>query len=283
MIATPAERADAHRLDIGSSGYVDWPSILAGTVLAVALSFVLLTFGSAIGLSLVSFEPREGASLLWLAIASGLWFLWVAITSFAAGGYLAGRLRRPAPGAAIDEIEVRDASHGLLVWATATFLGAVLAASGISGVIGAAGRATGTIAETASQAVEGDVGQIGARLMRTTDGGDAAVSGDRAAALIADSLGSGSLAAEDRDYLAGVIARQTGQTEDEAASQVDAAFARAQELYDNAIDAAEKARKAATIGAFLIAATLLGSAAAAAAAAAAGGDHRDRNLPFGKW
>ena len=104
--------------------YVDWPAIFAGTALAVALSFVLLTFGSAIGLSVASFEPGEGASLLWLGIASGIWFIWVAITSFAAGGYLAGRLRRPVPGTSIDEIETRDGAHGVLVWATAALVGA---------------------------------------------------------------------------------------------------------------------------------------------------------------
>ena len=82
----------------GVAGYVDWPAIFAGTALAVALSFVLLTFGSAIGLSVASFEPGEGVSLRWLAIASGLWFLWVAITGFGAGGYLAGRLQPAGAG-----------------------------------------------------------------------------------------------------------------------------------------------------------------------------------------
>ena len=141
---TDFQRTDA----LASSGYVDWAAILAGTVVALAVSVVLFTFGSAIGLSMVSFEPRDGASLFWLAIVSGLWFIWVAVTSFGAGGYMAGRLRRPAPGASVDEIEVRDGSHGLLVWATGALLGAILAASGVTGAIGAAGRATGTVAQT---------------------------------------------------------------------------------------------------------------------------------------
>lgn len=151
--------------------YVDWPAILAGTVVAIALSFVLLTFGSAIGFSVTSFEPREGASLFWLSVVSGLWFIWVAITSFGAGGYLAGRLRRPVAGASLDEVEVRDGAHGLLVWATGAIVGAMLAASGIGGVIGAAGAAAGTVAQTASQAVGGDLDVISQRLMRTATGG----------------------------------------------------------------------------------------------------------------
>ena len=122
-------------------GYVDWPAIFAGTALAVALSFVLLTFGSAIGLSVASFEPGEGVSLRWLAHrlrASGS-SGWRSPAS-RAGGYLAGRLRRPVPGTSVDEVEVRDGAHGLVVWAVGALLGAVLAASGVTGVVGAAGR-----------------------------------------------------------------------------------------------------------------------------------------------
>ena len=262
---------------VTAAGYVDWPAILAGTVLAVALSFVLLTFGSAIGLSVVSFEAREGASMFWLAVVSGLWFIWVAITSFGAGGYLAGRLRRPAAGASVDEVEVRDGAHGLLVWATGTLLGAVLAAAGITGVLGTTGRATGTVAETAAQAVDGDLDHIGARLMRGASADEAGL-GAAATSLFARSLADGELGPEDRGYLAELVASRTGQTPEEAGAQVDAAFAEARQLYDQAIDVAEQARVAAAIAAFLIAATLLVSGAAAYQAAAAGGDHRDRNL-----
>lgn len=163
-----------------ATSYVDWPAILAGTVLAMALSFVLLTFGSAIGFSVTSFEPHEGASLFWLSVASGLWFIWVAITSFGAGGYIAGRLRRPVAGASLDEVEVRDGAHGLLVWATGAIVGAMLAASGISGAIGAATSTAGTAAQTAAQAVGGDLDVISQRLMRSATGGDPAIESRRA-------------------------------------------------------------------------------------------------------
>lgn len=267
------------------AGYVDWPAILAGTVVAVAISVVLLTFGSAIGLSVVSFEPREGASLFWLAVASGLWFLWVAVTAFGAGGYIAGRMRRPVPGSSPDEVDVRDGTHGLVVWATGVLLGALLAVSGVTGAIGAAGRTAGTVAEAASTAVGGDLDYIGERLMRGTGGAAAAADeaplGAEATSLFTRSLASGSLSAADRDYLAGIVASRTGETPEAAAAQVDAAFAEAQQLYDAAIETAETARVGAAIAAFLIAATLLASGAAAYTLASTGGDHRDRNLPFG--
>jgi hypothetical protein len=266
---------------LAPSSYVDWAAIIAGAVLAIAISVVLFAFGSALGLSMVSFEPREGASLFWLAIVSGLWFIWVAVTSFGAGGYLAGRLRRPAPGASVDEIEVRDGSHGLLVWATGALVGAILAASGVTGAIGAAARATGTVAQTAAEAVGGDLDVIGERLVRGTGLADPELRAE-AAELIRRGLADGELAAEDRDYLAGLVAERTGQTPEEAAAAVDTAFAEAKQLYDAAVEKAEQARVATAIAGFLIAATLLVSAATAYTAATMGGDHRDRGVRFGR-
>jgi hypothetical protein len=279
---TPSRPDVAVAARSGEAGYVDWPAIFAGTALAVALSFVLLSFGSAIGLSIASFEPGQGASLLWLGIASGIWFLWVAITSFGAGGYLAGRLRRPVAGAGIDEVETRDGAHGVLVWATGALVGAVLAASGVTGVVGAAGSAAGTAADAASKAVGGEVDYLGNRLLRSDDGTDPASDQTRqqVISLLQRSLTDGKLSDDDHAYLAAVVARRTGQTPEEASATVDSALAEAKKAYDDALDAAEKARVAAAIAAFVVAAALMASAATAYFAATTGGDHRDRNLPF---
>lgn len=73
--------------------YVDWSAVVAGGVLASAISLVLLAFGTAIGLSMTSPCENERASGPVFAIALGLWLLWVIVSSFLAGGYLAGRLR----------------------------------------------------------------------------------------------------------------------------------------------------------------------------------------------
>ena len=66
LTAAEAYRAETLAARSADASYVDWPAIFAGTALAVALSFVLLTFGSAIGLSVASFEPGEGVSLRWI-------------------------------------------------------------------------------------------------------------------------------------------------------------------------------------------------------------------------
>lgn len=263
---------------------VDWPAIFAGSVLAVALSFVLLTFGSAIGLSAASFQPGEGVSLFWLGIASGLYFIWVAIMSFAAGGYLAGRLRRPVPLTTPDEAETRDGAHGLLVWATSALVGAVLATSGVTGVIGAAGKVAGTAAETAASAIGGDMDYLGSRLMQTgsaavqnAGGADAA---KEVSTILQRSLATGELAPEDKEYLTAIVARQTGQTPEAAGAAIDKTVADIHTAYDKALDAADQARRAAGIAAFVIAATLMAGAATGYFAGTAGGDHRDRNVPF---
>src|SRR5262245_66189492 len=44
------------------ASYVEWGPVLAGAFLAAAISFVLLTFGTAIGLSVTSPWPNAGVS-----------------------------------------------------------------------------------------------------------------------------------------------------------------------------------------------------------------------------
>jgi hypothetical protein len=276
-INTPeAVRTQSVALSASDASYVDWPAIFAGSALAVALSFVLLTFGSAIGLSVASFEPGEGVSLRWMAIASGIWFLWVAISSFAAGGYLAGRMRRHVEAVRSDESEVRDGANGVVVWAVSLIVAAMLAASGVSGVVGAAGSAVGGAAQAATEAVGGDIDYLGSRLMQGEGG-------ENAAAVLARNLGDGEVSAADRDYLVSLVAERTGVTPEEAAASVDQAIEEARAFYASALETAEQARVAAAIAAFLIAATLMASAAAAYYAAAAGGDHRDNSVPFGTF
>lgn len=154
---TPGETSGPHTAD---GSYLDWPAILAGGVLAVAVSFLLLSFGASLGLSLTSPYRGEGVSAAWLAIAAGIWFAWVMVTGFGAGGYLAGRMRRRAGDATASEVEVRDGAHGLIVWASGVLVSTALAAAGVGGLLtagtSAIGSAAGTATEAASEAVSSD-------------------------------------------------------------------------------------------------------------------------------
>lgn len=149
----PAEMS-AHSVTEGS--YVDWAAILAGSIFALAVSFLLIEFGASLGLSITSPYRGEGMSASWLAIAAGIWFAWVMVTGFGAGGYLVGRMRRRAGDATADEVEVRDGTHGLMVWATGALAGTVLAAMGVGGLVSAGTSAVGSVSEITAEAFPTD-------------------------------------------------------------------------------------------------------------------------------
>jgi hypothetical protein len=256
--------------------HIDWGAVIGGAIFAAAISLVLLTFGSAIGLSITSPYHGSGVSLVGFAIGAALWFIWVEVSSFLAGGYLAGRMRRRAFDATPHESDVRDGTHGLLVWGLGTLLGAFLAIAGVSGVA----SAVGSVAATATDNAQSPTMQIMAARLFRSDKPDARPPNPQvtanAAMLIADSIGSRQMNSDDRTYLSNEIARDTGITPEQAQQRVDAAVS-------DARAAAEKARKAALILGFLTAATLLVSAAGAFFAAGLGGKHRDEGTEFLEW
>ena len=209
---------------------VDWAAIIAGGVLAVAISFILLTFGSAIGLSLTSPYEGQGRSLAFLGAASGLWVVWVQVSSFIAGAYLAGRLRSRLPDATPHEVEVRDGSHGLLVWAVGVLVGGLLAASVATGVASTAASAV----SSATQALGSGAMQLAQNanpmaysvdtLFRSSNPQAAENAGNTAAEaghILAHSAAQGSISAEDKTYLAQLIASRTGVTQPEAEQRID--------------------------------------------------------------
>ena len=106
--------------------FVDWGAVIAGAVMAAALSFVFLTFGTAIGLSTVSPWPNSGVSAKTATSLAVFWTLAQQIGAFMIGGYIAGRLRARWAEANEDETEFRDGLHGALVWALGITIGAML-------------------------------------------------------------------------------------------------------------------------------------------------------------
>lgn len=109
-----------------SPSYVEWSSVIAGTVLALAISLIFVQFGGMLGLQV--FEPHQsGEATRWMVITVAVWLFWVQLISSLAGGYAAGRLRGTLD-LTESESEVRDGAHGLLVWALGTVI-AVVAAS----------------------------------------------------------------------------------------------------------------------------------------------------------
>ncbi len=282
-------------------GYLDWGAVLAGAVAAAALSFLLLTFGATIGLTLTSPWPYEGVSVSRVAIAIGIWAIMVQVASFAAGGYLAGRMRAGWDGTP-DERQFRDGAHGFMVWATGVMFGAVLLAI--------AGAATAfTAAHSASTVAAGAAGGAAAKgtealarspadyavdlLLRPVPGAPAAQPGmggntapqtgdanlrSETTRIFRTAIDSRALTQRDRDYLVQVVASRSGLPEAEAQKRVDEAVKEAQNLEVKAREAADKARKTAVITGFMAAVSLLIGLAAACAGASLGGRHRDESL-----
>ena len=277
------------------TSYVEWGAILAGGVMAAGLSFILLSFGAGVGLSLTSPWSTSGASSKTVTSLAVFWTLAQQIGSFLIGGYIAGRMRARWAEANPDEVEFRDGLHGGLVWAVGVVIGATLLLS-----------TAGSIARTGTEVVGKAVSAAAANsdplqyqidtLLRpglrvVTPGSPAPVptaaplspatpaTADLRSELLrlwAKGVAAGSLAANDRIYLASVVAQRTGLTQQDAERRVDDAFAEASRL---AKEATEKARRAAVLAGLVTAASLLLSLAGAWWAGICGGHHRDNAIP----
>jgi len=294
IIATaPAAGAQEHH------SYLDWAAIIGGIVLASAISLLLLAFGSAIGLSFVNFRTFSGVSPVWVAIAAASWLLWVEISSFMAGGYLAGRMRRRFHDASEHESDVRDGAHGLLVWAGALVIGAIIAVGGVGSAVSAIGNAAGTATTAASNIAQGAaanpvaanaVGALDPRayftdqLFRLPAGaappaGTAVDARGEAGRILAASVTTG-VSADDKTYLGQLVAQATGLPADQANARVDQVLKAVDDAKAKAADAAEAARKTTVLAAFLTAASLFVSAVGAYWSAMKGGRHRDEGTVF---
>jgi hypothetical protein len=125
--------------------YLEWGPVIAGALGAAAISLVLFTFGSALGLSVVSPYPYAGLSLTTFLVLTALFAALVQVGSFAAGGYLAGRMRTPWLNGVEAERHFRDGSHGFAVWAVGILIGACIAVSGAGSALKTAVQTTATL------------------------------------------------------------------------------------------------------------------------------------------
>ena len=285
------------------TSFVEWGAVLAGAVLAAAITFVLLAFGAAIGLSATSPWPNSGASTKVIASLAVFWAMALQIGAFMAGGYVAGRMRSRWHETG-HEAEFRDGLHGGLVWAVGVVLGAAL-------FLSAAGTAAKTGAEVAGSAVasaastSGPMDAILDTMVRPTTVAQAGtpnspgtagsatstsaaaspatttararpVGGDETRAemsrMLSNSVVKDSLSAPDRAYLAQLVSQRAGIPQQEAERRVNEAINAARE-------SADKARRAAVLTGFVTAASLILSLGAAWWASLRGGHHRDHSIP----
>ena len=259
---------------------MDWSATIGGALVATVVSLILISFGSAIGLSFSATDTGSELSLKWVAIAVGLWLLWTAVVSAAAGGYFAGRMRKPAGDTTPEEVDTRDGAHGIAVWALAALLSAALAAAGVGGAFSAVASSAAAASDNITAALSDSADYVAGVALRTPNGMVAEDARSGIAAILVRSLDEGEVSEQDRQYLAQVVANRTGIPVEEARARIDAAVTEAGRVRTKAVEAARTARTFAIIAAFMLAASLLVSGVAAYLAAVAGGNHRDRHLPF---
>jgi hypothetical protein len=259
------------------TSFLQWTPVIAGALVASALSLVLIAFGSAIGLSIVSSSPTWRDASPALALLSGLYLLLTALAAFGLGGYVAGRLReRWLPGAHTDVVEFRDGTHGVVAWALAVvFIGLVVAAS-------AAAIASKAAMPSASPAATAGEPLIAYELDRLFRGDRRPIEADitysraEAGRILLAATGRQGITPDDRAYLMRLIEARTGIAQPEAERRVDDAI-------KGATTAVQKARRSAVILGFATAASLLAGAAATWYAACVGGRHRDGVPPALTW
>lgn len=258
-----------------AASFLQWTPIIAGALVTSAVSLILIAFGSAIGFGIVSSSPTWRDTSALLTLVSGLYLLLAALASFGAGGYVTGRLReRWDASAHHDLIEFRDGTHGLVAWALAVVIIALVLAF----------SAASLPSKTAQTTTAPEAGATGESLIayeldqlfrgdRRPFESEIAYNRAEAARILLKAAGRNGITPDDRAYLVQLVAARTG--------------ADAERRVNNAITAAStaihKARRSAVILGFSTAVALLAGAVAAWYAACGGGRERDSAVPRPAW
>jgi hypothetical protein len=287
--------------DEASASGVSWAAIIAGAVVASALSFALLALGAGLGLVSVSPWSSHNMSVATFGALAAAWFIAVQLFSSGVGGYLAGRLRTRWVNVHTDEVFFRDTAHGLLVWAVGAVITALLLTSAASSLASGAAHAGAAAAQGAGgSAMAGPAGQMaGLAMARANDPNayftDMLLRADHPAAqaddaawraemgrILARGVASGDMSAPDKTYMAQQVASRTGLSQPDAEKRVSDvvdqaknAAAQAVETAKQAADAARKTGIYVSLWAFI---SLLVGAFSASYMATLGGRIRD-DLP----
>ena len=257
-----------------------WRAVFAGALVAVAVTFFLLSLGSGVGLSLISI-PQATANTAKNALTLGaIYFFAAQAFGLVVGGYLAGRLMGPVLESDDEEL-FHSTTHGLVVWAVSVVATVTMVAiSGLvvtnsafnAGALFGAANAQTSYAEGLMPAANGywvdTLFRPGSSANATAT--PALDNGARAQAsrlLTVGLVPNGQLSAPDRDELVRLVVQSTGVDMAEAMRRVDDAQAR---IHQRAVDAAEAARKVTKYVSLWVAASLIFGALVASGAAVSG-------------
>lgn len=295
-----------------------WGAIIAGAAAAAALSLILMFLGVGLGLSSVSPWSNEGISTADFSRSTIVWLALTQLLASGLGGYLAGRLRAKWIDTKTDEVYFRDTAHGFLAWAVATLVTAALLTSVTGAVLGRGAQVGAAVVSGAASSATLAVGGMAASGAMDADSGpwayfvDVLFRGDGATAAISPAVAgsptvtaipaqeswhmagkdsseiarifmnfsrTGPLPPEDTRYVAQLVSRHTGMSQQDAEKRVTEVYARAQAQLDNteiaAKEMADKARKATAYAALWMFLALLIGAFVGSVSAIFGGRQRD--------
>jgi hypothetical protein len=252
---------------------VSWGAVLAGAAAAAAFSLILLVLGSGLGLTALSPWGDRSGSAAKFGFAAIVWVMVTQIMASGLGGYLAGRLRARYVRAQADETYFRDTAHGFVAWAIATLFAAGVLASALSGL-------GSTVARATSEAAGGPSAYLMDSLLRRDleasarnpmAGGFLLTPETRAeiGRIYVQALTTPAMSEPDLKYVSGLVSASTGSSAADAERRV-------QQVFTQAKEAADKARKALIHATLWLFVSLLAGAFAASWFAVIGGRERDR-------
>jgi hypothetical protein len=247
---------------------VSWAAVSGGAFVTAALLLSLSALGAGMGLSSLSPWSNSGVSSSSVGVGALLWLAIVEIVACAIGGYVAGRLRTKWVDVHSDEVYFRDTAHGFLVWAVAFVILAAFLASAGTVLAGGENRSANA---GRSETLVADANRYFVDSLFRSDQ-SSSVPDERLRSeigvIFARALRQRELTAEDRNYIADMVAAKTGLARPEAEKRVADVFGRDQQAVDNA-------RKAVAHSLYWMFVALLLGAFAASLAATLGGRRRD--------
>jgi hypothetical protein len=287
--ATSTDAVATSKSGTTSKSAASWAAIIAGAVVAVAASLILLGLGSGLGFAAVSPWPDRGVSAATFTVTTAIWLIVTQWISAGLGGYLAGRLRTRWTGTHSHEVFFRDTAHGLVTWAVATIVAAALVGASMFSLAGAgvhiasaavSASAEGSSAMGTAPGASAFAASYGTdKLFRSAADGAPSLQDMRVEAghIMANAISASGVPDADRKYLTNLIVAKTGLSQAEAQARVDEWVSMGMEAETKAKATADAARKAASQASIYMAFSLLVGAFIASISAALGGKLRDEH------
>ena len=257
---TPVSPADDARTILINN--VSWGGVLAGVVAGLVTQLVLNMIGIGIGASTLNPMTGDNPSASGFSIGAGLWWALSGIIAAFVGGYIASRLSgRPKAST--------GGWHGLTSWALTTLVVFYLLSSAVgslvggafstvSGALGGLGHTVATAAQTAAPALTKSADPFAAiqqQVQGSTGNDPAALKDATTSALRALVTGDEAQANDARERAAQALSKSQSISIDEARTRV-ATYEKqyrdkAEQLKQQAAEAADTAAKSVSRGALL--------------------------------